>query len=111
MYLQRAVAILPGRYRDLSESSEQHSRGEADKGHDGPLQEVQFSHQYIGGFCTLWDLLHEVHVHLVRQGTVDVNIRIQNNLLSTYITSSLLTGILLHPVSSELTMQTEMSSI
>lgn len=65
MYSHRAV--VPGRNWDLSESSEQHSRGEADKGHNGPLQEVQLSHQHIGGLCTLWDLLHKVQVHLVRQ--------------------------------------------
>lgn len=60
------MASLPGGYGDLSKSSEQHSRGETDEGHDGPLQEVQFSHQHIGGLCTLRDLLHEVHVDLVR---------------------------------------------
>lgn len=56
--------FLPGRYGDLSESSEQHSRGKANKGHNGSLKKVQFSHQNIRGFSALWDLLHEVHVHL-----------------------------------------------
>lgn len=65
MCLYRAVAILPGRDGDLSESSEEHSWGEANKGHNGSLKKVQFSHQNIGGLSTLWNLLHEVHVHLV----------------------------------------------
>lgn len=56
--------FLPGRYGDLSESSEQHSRGEANEGHNGSLEKVQFPHQNIRGFSALWDLLHEVHVHL-----------------------------------------------
>lgn len=58
---------LPGRYGDLGETGEQHGRGEADESHNGPLQELQFSHQHIGGLRTLWDLLHEVQVSLVRQ--------------------------------------------
>lgn len=57
--------LLPGWYGDLSESSEQHSRREANKGHNGSLKKVQFPHQNIRGFSALWDLLHEVHVHLV----------------------------------------------
>lgn len=68
MYLQRTVpAGLPGGYGDLGESGKQNSRRETDKSHNGPLQEIQLSHQHIGSLCTLWDLLHEVQVHLVRQ--------------------------------------------
>lgn len=58
------LVITPGGYGDLSEPSEQHSRGQTDESYNGSLKKVQFSHQHIGGLCTLRDLLHEVQVHL-----------------------------------------------
>lgn len=58
------VVITPGRNGDLSEPREQHSGGEAHEGYNGPFKEVQFSHQHIGGLCTLRDLFHKVQVHL-----------------------------------------------
>lgn len=63
-------SFLPGRYGDLSQSSKQHGRREANKGHNGSLEKVQFPHQNVGGFSALWDLLHEVHVHLVEDTQV-----------------------------------------
>lgn len=71
-----SCSCLPGRYGHLCKSGEQHSRGKAHKGYNRPLQEVQLSHQHIGSLCTLWDLFHEVQIHLFRQDRCKYQYRI-----------------------------------
>lgn len=60
---------LPGGHRDFGEAGQQHGGAEPDEGDDGPLQEVHFTHQDVGGLGSVRNLLHEVHVHLTHTHT------------------------------------------
>lgn len=66
--------LLPRGDGDLGESGEEDSRGQADEGYDGVLQEVQLSHQHVGGLGALRNLLHKVHVHLATHTRMTSNI-------------------------------------
>lgn len=58
------VCVSPGGHWHLSEARQQHGGGESDEGDDRALQEIDFTHEDVGGLSTRRDLLHEVHVHL-----------------------------------------------
>lgn len=58
------LIIVPCGHRNLCKARDKDCGGQSYKGNYGLLQEVHFTHQYVGSFSTWRYLFHEIHVHL-----------------------------------------------